>query len=473
MKRKIITILMCFAMVFALTGMVYADIVDGQWTWTDDYSACTYTDDEGVVYDANVTHEVTPATCEQDAYVTHTAKWFNFTNTKEITKPDSALGHDWKLVETTLIQGQGLAGYWECQREGCDAKYNANTMNLIDKSTTDATCWTNATVTKEGNVTGPDGKQTRIEGTRDVADTSHYLSGKVQPIAAKAATCEKDGNIAYWYCDECQKYWVDVLDEDKNVTGHKEITEADTIVKATGHDYKVSYEFAKNGKKCVAEAKCGNTGCEHPTVSTTVTMTANSDGVITSEVIQKPTSTEMGVTQYNATFANEIFSTQTKEVADIPCVYEGYWSDDHTKCVAKCKDKPDVDAIETSAETKNGITTYTAVFPLGSNIGPFTDEVVNENPMIAKGKTVKAKVGKAKKFSAKKAFSVKDAAGTVTYSKVKGSKYVKVAKNGKVTVKKGIKKGAYKVKVMVNASGNNEYVAGSQEVTLTVKVTKK
>ena len=51
-------------------------------------------------------------------------------------------------------------------------------------------------------------------------------------------------------------------------------------------------------------------------------------------------------------------------------------------------------------------------------------------------------------------------------------KYFKIKKNtGKVTVKKGLKKGTYKVKVKVKALGNNNYKSsGTKTVTFKVKI---
>ena len=47
---------------------------------------------------------------------------------------------------------------------------------------------------------------------------------------AKKATCDKDGNIEYYYCSECKKYY-----KDANATN--EIKLSDTVIKATGHNY--------------------------------------------------------------------------------------------------------------------------------------------------------------------------------------------------------------------------------------------
>lgn len=58
--------------------------------------------------------------------------------------------------------------------------------------------------------------------------------------AARAATCTEAGNIAYWHCDTCDKYF-----SDKN--GTTEITLEGTVLKATGHSY-------QNGKCTVCGA---------------------------------------------------------------------------------------------------------------------------------------------------------------------------------------------------------------------------
>lgn len=65
------------------------------------------------------------------------------------------------------------------------------------------------------------------------------------------------------------------------------------------------------------------------------------------------------------------------------------------------------------------------------------------------------------------------AKGKVTYAKVaKGSsKRLTVnAKTGKITVKKGTKRGSYKIKVKVTANGNKYFKSKSQVVTVVVKV---
>ena len=63
--------------------------------------------------------------------------------------------------------------------------------------------------------------------------------------------------------------------------------------------------------------------------------------------------------------------------------------------------------------------------------------------------------------------------GTISYAKVSGNKKITInKKTGKVTVKKGLKKGTYKVKVKVKAAGNTNYKASAWK-NVTFKITVK
>lgn len=92
----------------------------------------------------------------------------------------------------------------------------------------------------------------------------------------------------------------------------------------------------------------------------------------------------------------------------------------------------------------------------------------------ASKKTVKAKKLK-KKAQKVSPITVKSAVGTISYKitggKKKAKKALKIdAQTGKITIKKGTKKGTYKVKVTVSAAGNEDYKAGSRTVDVSVKV---
>jgi len=100
----------------------------------------------------------------------------------------------------------------------------------------------------------------------------------------------------------------------------------------------------------------------------------------------------------------------------------------------------------------------------------------NTMKVATKKLTAKAKTLKKKKvtYKANKLFTVKNPKGTVTYKITKKASKAKnkivIAKNGKITLKKGLKKGTYKFNVKVTAAGNASYKALSKTVTATVKV---
>lgn len=97
------------------------------------------------------------------------------------------------------------------------------------------------------------------------------------------------------------------------------------------------------------------------------------------------------------------------------------------------------------------------------------------NPITAKGKTASVKYADVKKASKtikrSAAVSVSSAKGTVTYAKTSGNSKITVnKKTGNLTIKKGLAKGTYKVKIKVTAAGSANYKSASKTVTVTVKV---
>ena len=110
----------------------------------------------------------------------------------------------------------------------------------------------------------------------------------------------------------------------------------------------------------------------------------------------------------------------------------------------------------------------------GSKTVSFTINKTKQ-PMTVKAKTVTVKASKLKKknltVSRSKALTLKKAKGTVTYKKIKGPKKISIdKKTGKITLKKGLKKGSYSLKVKVTAKGTTNYLKGSKTVTIKIKV---
>ena len=92
------------------------------------------------------------------------------------------------------------------------------------------------------------------------------------------------------------------------------------------------------------------------------------------------------------------------------------------------------------------------------------------NTMTAKAKAKAVTVKAGKSVAASKAIAVSKAKGKVSYAKAgKGNAKITVA-NGKIAVKKGLKKGTYQIKVKVTAAGNAKFAKGAKTVTIKVKV---
>lgn len=108
---------------------------------------------------------------------------------------------------------------------------------------------------------------------------------------------------------------------------------------------------------------------------------------------------------------------------------------------------------------------------------PATHVIISKyaNTLSVKGKTPIVKYKKLKKktrtVSPAKAYKITDPGqGKLTFSKLSGNKKIKVGSNGKITVKKGLKKGKFKVRVKVHATGDADHNFVNKTVTVTIRV---
>jgi hypothetical protein len=93
------------------------------------------------------------------------------------------------------------------------------------------------------------------------------------------------------------------------------------------------------------------------------------------------------------------------------------------------------------------------------------------NTMKVTAKTATASAKKDTKLTASKYVTVSKAAGKVTYAKASGDKKITIAKDGKMTVKKGLKKGkTFTVKVKVTDAGSAKVAGASKTVSVKVKI---
>ena len=141
--------------------------------------------------------------------------------------------HDAKAPTCTE---SGWKAYETCKREGCNyTSYQG--LDALDHDWNDWTSNGDGTHTRQCTVDGCNGSETNdcSGGTatcteKAVCEVCGKSYGELDPknhtnlqhIPAKAATEDAEGNIEYWYCEGCGKYY-----SDKD--GTKEIKKADTV----------------------------------------------------------------------------------------------------------------------------------------------------------------------------------------------------------------------------------------------------
>lgn len=166
-----------------------------------------------------------------------------------------------------------------------------------------------------------------------------HVSGEAVRENVVDATCEEDGSYdSVIYCTLCGQ----------------ELSRDHLTIEAYGHDWaEPNYDWATDNTKVTARRICkrDNTHIEEETVDTNY------------QIISEATCTDDKIGRYTATFANEAFLEQTKDVViekayghnyDTP-TYE--WSDDYQTCTAKRVCLNDSSHIET--ETVNSVYTVT------------------------------------------------------------------------------------------------------------------
>ena len=153
--------------------------------------------------------------------------------------------------------------------------------------------------------------------------------------------------------------------------------------------------------------------------------------------------------------------------------------------------------VETTSRTFKEGTNYTVSYKNNVNAGTASVTITGKeglvgsvtktfkinkaaNLMTAQNKTVKVKASKIKNkkqvIKCSKSMGICTAVGKLQFklakvNKKKFKKFFKVnAKNGNIIIKKGLKKGTYKLKINVTAAGNANYLAATKQVMVTIKV---
>lgn len=191
----------------AVCGAEYGDVLGHDFTtnWTHDdnehwkqCSRCDAKDDVSPhTWDSGTI--TTAPTCTKEGKKTYTCTVCHATKTESI----NAKGHSWKSDWTS-----DATHHWhECANESCDVTDNAGKDGYAEHSGGKATCKAKAVceICKE---------------SYGSLDPNNHTD--LKHIDAKAATAAEEGNIAYWYCDGCKKYFSDAA-------ATKEISKAATV----------------------------------------------------------------------------------------------------------------------------------------------------------------------------------------------------------------------------------------------------
>ena len=126
-----------------------------------------------------------------------------------------ATGHNWSTDWT-----HDATDHWHVCLNGCGSTTGTAVHTFSE--------WTYSSV---------DGKDHR-ECTCSRTEERTHVHVLIEHPAA-SATCENEGNSAYWECSKCNRYYSDA-------DGTEEITLASTVINALGHDYSASWTYDDN-----------------------------------------------------------------------------------------------------------------------------------------------------------------------------------------------------------------------------------
>ena len=364
----------------------------------------------------NYSAHVVEPTCTQDGYTLYFCLYCNDQYTDNETQ---ALGHDW--------------GEW----------------TTVDT----ATCTTEGTEQHTCNTCG-------LTESRNITKADH--SWENDYTVDREPTCTVDGSESI-HCENC-----DAVINSK-------------AIPATGHDYTDWVEVSdptctQDGKatrscsKCETEETLVLPALGHELASVTVKASPDKNGYTADECARckEQFNKAQIVCPKSFTLSNTAFTYNGKACTPAATVKDAdgqLINTDHYGVTY---------SGNVNAGTAKATVTFKGSLFEGSKALTYTiKKAGNPLTVTAKTATVKAKKIKKKKqvLAVSKVLTVGRNQGAVTYVKVSGSKKITINKStGKVTVKKGLKKGTYKVKVNVDAAGNANYNKATKTAVFKVKV---
>ena len=313
---------------------------------------------------------------------------------------------------------------------------------------------------KKGNKVYPRGRVTRDELKYALSAMIERNTGKapssvpipssaikdIKMVPAKAATCTEDGNTAYWYSESTKKYYKDSL-------GKTEIEKDSWIIPAAHKENDVikAATFEDDGH-----------------VKTTCTVCKE---VIRDEDIPHIAEVKLAASQF--IYTGKALTSLVKATD----ANGGIISPENYTFVIKDSSGNTVEEAKNVGTYSLGIKFKNLYKGSVDDLGEFRI-VKAANPLkIKAGRKYTVKYSKLKKAKIKIPYTsvisfTNRGQGTLIFKKKSGNKKITISKGGKVTIKKKLRKGTYKIKVKVTAAGNSNYKSSSTK-TVTFKIRVK
>ncbi len=251
------------------------------------------------------------------------------------------------------------------------------------------------------------------------------------------ATCSWEGTKEYWYCDKCWNMYAD-----EAATERVNFNELEIPIDPNAHSWKTLIEPAtatEEGLSLQECEYCGETKNEKtiysPTTFTFKKVTYTGKALKPKLTIKDSKGKVVAKANYTIKYSN---NKNAGKAAVATITFKG----------------------------KNYAGTVTKNFTIQKKANTLKVKAKSAKVKGTKKSSKTLKVGKVIKV-------VKKGQGKMSYVKASGNKLITInKKTGNVTVKKGLKKGTYKVKVKVKAAGNTNFKA-SKQYKLTIKIKVK
>ena len=188
-------------------------------------------------------------TLEQESklYIIHTDGTYSITESDfEVFDSDDDAYHILRSEDQLYLQPHSY-NEWDSNGDGHWKACECGAKTAVEDHQ-----WDEGTIIREASCD----KAGLIEYVCDICGYSYVQSlglksHTIQYYQGIDSTCTKDGNVAYWYCEVCGKYFID-----EALT--MEVAKEETIIKATGHQ--IELQNAKEAT-CTEEGYTGDKVC--------------------------------------------------------------------------------------------------------------------------------------------------------------------------------------------------------------------